>query len=101
MYIVSFLYVSCLFPIRRNKYIQKLIFTHIPAHKYTARVIIAKEKENKKKEKRKRKAKYIHTSYFIDLSSVINSSTCGECVDPCPLSRSRQSMNDNVISNLP
>jgi len=39
--------------------------------------------------------------YLIELSSLINSSTCGERVDACTLSRSKQSINDNVISNFP
>ena len=39
--------------------------------------------------------------FFILLSSLINSITCGERVDECELSRSKQSINDNVISSLP
>jgi hypothetical protein len=50
------------------------------------------------KKKTRRKIIYI---FFILLSSLINSSTCGERVEPCILSRSKQSINDNVISNFP
>jgi hypothetical protein len=49
---------------------------------------------------KKRKMKIIYIC-FILLSSLINSSTCGERVDDCTLSRSKQSINDNVISSLP
>jgi len=47
-----------------------------------------------------KKEKFIYI-FFILLSSFINSSTCGERVDECTLSRSKQSINDNVISSLP
>jgi hypothetical protein len=47
-----------------------------------------------------KKTKIIYI-FFILLSSLINSSTCGERVDECTLSRSKQSINDNVISSLP
>lgn len=47
-----------------------------------------------------KKTKMIYI-FFILLSSFINSSTCGERVGECTLSRSKQSINDNVISSLP